>query len=779
MAGTPKANHFTANTDGSWYFYVDTNVDVRRSGAGIPAPGFTWGDWPVIPPMGSSTKYCESYAGATFDVKVNACIAAVLAAGGGTADASGLKGFQTSADNIVVGDELHPTILLLGPSVITFATGKQLKYRGRSKIIGYSPVGPSGTNGTYIARAAGIDITPVVVPYQDPTAPLYAVYDAEISNLSIGGPGAGVAGSIALEIGVETDVAKSIFRNITTHNVDIGVLMGGPGGCACYNKMYDITASGTSYGLKVTNDSGWPSDVNDNQWYNGIFNGLIGLYDKGGLNSYYSPTFENNATASFILAKGYANIISPYEEASGRPIFDVGSYGSFISSGGATRPINNSGNDSNMVFGPNNAPITLGVQTGLYLGPYTMYDTGVVSDRLEFLLSRKIGPGRVSLDYASSFNYYGLFGPAPFYTGFQNIKGGASILGKATLAVLANPSPPTVVATGGGATPYTYAIVCRDFNGGITLASAFSAPVNGQATLGSVISALVWPTLGGNDYAVGDTVGLPGGNADAILTVLTISGGGITGPVATLSVSTPGTGYTYLTNAVIPTTLTGIGSGLYVSFVAANMIVTPPLEDGCNYTWDILKTNDTTRLVQVEIGNSGASAHDIGQATAVYVPPTRNSTGDFDIAGQLTIGTPLGSASGGTGNGFTKFTGPTTAEKTFTLPNASATILTTNAAVTLAQGGTGLVQTATQQITTNGTQILAGACQAQPAATISGVTTTSTATWGIPTALPATWQTGIHVMLVVTADTVTLNLCNGTAGNITPATQLVNIKAIL
>ena len=49
----------------------------------------------------------------------------------------------------------------------------------------------------------------------------------------------------------------------------------------------------------------------------------------------------------------------------------------------------------------------------------------------------------------------------------------------------------------------------------------------------------------------------------------------------------------------------------------------------------------------------------------------------------------LGSANGGTGNGFTKFTGPTTAEKTFTLPDASATILTTNAAVTAAQGGTG------------------------------------------------------------------------------------------
>lgn len=49
----------------------------------------------------------------------------------------------------------------------------------------------------------------------------------------------------------------------------------------------------------------------------------------------------------------------------------------------------------------------------------------------------------------------------------------------------------------------------------------------------------------------------------------------------------------------------------------------------------------------------------------------------------------LPGANGGTGNGFTAFSGPGTSLKTFTLPNASATVLTDNAAVTVAQGGTG------------------------------------------------------------------------------------------
>ena len=50
----------------------------------------------------------------------------------------------------------------------------------------------------------------------------------------------------------------------------------------------------------------------------------------------------------------------------------------------------------------------------------------------------------------------------------------------------------------------------------------------------------------------------------------------------------------------------------------------------------------------------------------------------------------LPGANGGTANGFMAFSGPTTALKTFALPDVSSTILTTNAAVTVAQGGTGL-----------------------------------------------------------------------------------------
>lgn len=58
----------------------------------------------------------------------------------------------------------------------------------------------------------------------------------------------------------------------------------------------------------------------------------------------------------------------------------------------------------------------------------------------------------------------------------------------------------------------------------------------------------------------------------------------------------------------------------------------------------------------------------------------------------LTNGTTgiLPGSSGGTNNAFINFTGPTASLRTFTLPNATATILTDNADVTVNQGGTGL-----------------------------------------------------------------------------------------
>jgi len=78
-------------------------------------------------------------------------------------------------------------------------------------------------------------------------------------------------------------------------------------------------------------------------------------------------------------------------------------------------------------------------------------------------------------------------------------------------------------------------------------------------------------------------------------------------------------------------------------------------------------------------------------------------------------------------------------------------------------------------VTTRGTVVNAGTAQAQPGVTVTGVTTASVASWSLPNAPDATWQTGIAGFTVCTANTVTLYLVNGTAGNITPVAQTVNL----
>lgn len=99
----------------------------------------------------------------------------------------------------------------------------------------------------------------------------------------------------------------------------------------------------------------------------------------------------------------------------------------------------------------------------------------------------------------------------------------------------------------------------------------------------------------------------------------------------------------------------------------------------------------------------------------------------------------LPSANGGTGNGFAKFSGPTTSEKTFTLPDATCTILTTNTAVTVAQGGTGQTSYTNGQLligNTTGNTLAKGTLTA-PAAGITITNGTGTITFALANDLSA------------------------------------------
>lgn len=86
-------------------------------------------------------------------------------------------------------------------------------------------------------------------------------------------------------------------------------------------------------------------------------------------------------------------------------------------------------------------------------------------------------------------------------------------------------------------------------------------------------------------------------------------------------------------------------------------------------TGTVVGTSDTQTLTNKTI--SGASN------TITNVSLTSGVTGILPVA------------NGGTNNAFFTVSGPATSAKTYTFPNANTTVLTTNAAVTVAQGGTG------------------------------------------------------------------------------------------
>lgn len=87
---------------------------------------------------------------------------------------------------------------------------------------------------------------------------------------------------------------------------------------------------------------------------------------------------------------------------------------------------------------------------------------------------------------------------------------------------------------------------------------------------------------------------------------------------------------------------------------------------------------------------SGSSGSCTGNAATATALATARAIYGNNFDGSAALTQVIASTYGGTGNGFTKFTGPTTTEKTFTLPDASATIYASGGTdVALADGGTG------------------------------------------------------------------------------------------
>jgi len=198
------------------------------------------------------------------------------------------------------------------------------------------------------------------------------------------------------------------------------------------------------------------------------------------------------------------------------------------------------------------------------------------------------------------------------------------------------------------------------------------------------------PSTGGGGSGTVTSIDVSGGT-----TGLTTTGGPVTtsGTITfagTLNIANGGTGQVTASaafNALSP--VTTLGDLIYGSATNTNARLAGNTTATKNFlvqtgtgtisaapSWGTIDVADVPTLNQ----NTTGSAATLTTPRAIY-------GNNFDGSAALTQ--IIASTYGGTGNGFTKFSGPATAEKTFTLPNATATILTDNAAVTILQGGTG------------------------------------------------------------------------------------------
>ena len=135
--------------------------------------------------------------------------------------------------------------------------------------------------------------------------------------------------------------------------------------------------------------------------------------------------------------------------------------------------------------------------------------------------------------------------------------------------------------------------------------------------------------------------------------------------------------------------------------VASSGGTTPAISLSANYGDTLNPYASKTANFVLAAPNGSAGAPTFRAIVAADIPTLNQSTTGSaatltttraiygnNFNGSAALTQIIASTYGGTGNGFTKFTGATTAERTYTLPDATTTILTTNTAVTVGQGGT-------------------------------------------------------------------------------------------
>lgn len=199
------------------------------------------------------------------------------------------------------------------------------------------------------------------------------------------------------------------------------------------------------------------------------------------------------------------------------------------------------------------------------------------------------------------------------------------------------------------------------FVSGVT--SSIQTQLNGKQSTGNYITALT-----GDVSASG-----PGSAASTLATVNTNTGSfGTSTSIPTFTVNGKGLITAASGNAVIAPAGTLTGTTLAAAVVTSSLTAVGTVTSG---TWSGLfgavSGANLTNLTAANI-SAGTAGINISGSAATLTTARAIYGNNFD--GSAALAQVIASTFGGTGNGFTKFSGPTTSEKTFALPNSSDTI---------------------------------------------------------------------------------------------------------
>lgn len=419
----------------------------------------------------NNVLYADQQPGADASIKLNNCIAALIARGGGTCDASGLVGSQTISQEVDVGNHAQVPILLLLPHqfnwLVTINDGLSSAFKvfSGSSIIGTAQQ-PTGINTATIQAAPTANVVALITTEPNPIGGGQYV---RVEGFTLYNPSGATISDAALVARNLYD--NSAFRNITVASFN-GINLHVSGSCC--QAMFDrITLNGGSQGgatpLKIDLAYGTNAGI--------TFTNMSVDHPGDMLNNISITGGTTPLTASQI------NFIGLYMEGTTdtthltTPLVSINGGGRYLFSGVTVARL--AGNSAAYVFDLTNTafPTEFKVDSfGFYsdLGANT-YTTGgeVVNDHIKGVTIKADANGLLPNYTSSSFG----FGSNGLVVGF-----GTATMTTAAIAPGNCGATVTVAATG---------VLATD-----TISWAFNSPPSGNNA-----GLVAWPTLGNVNFA--------------------------------------------------------------------------------------------------------------------------------------------------------------------------------------------------------------------------------------------------------------------------------------